>query len=112
MVKKSGCQVGYARINNKCVKKTGVFRPIKAKRGYKEMRDIGFFAFKSDGWGDWHRNSKIKNMAVTGSYDGYVIYKKTPSGYGSISDNKLGGARNKIKRGDMPTLKRRIIEES
>jgi len=112
MAKKSGCGKGHIRFNNKCVKKTELFRPIKAKRGYKEMKDIGFFAYKSDGWGDWHRNSKIPGIAVTGDYKGYVIYKKSPSGYWSIPDSKLGGARNMIKRGDMTTLKRRIIEEA
>jgi hypothetical protein len=52
-----------------------VFAPINAKYGYPEMQKIGFFCYRSDGWGDWHKNSHLKNIKVVGNWHGYKIYK-------------------------------------
>lgn len=89
------------------------FRPIHAKHGYQELKDIGFYAYHSDKNGDWHKNSKIPGIMIIGSYQGYVIFKKqkeAPYGYFPVPDKELGGYDNKIKKGDTETLKRRVLE--
>jgi hypothetical protein len=57
------------------------FKPIEAKYGYEQLKQIGFYCYKSDGWGDWHRSNSLPDFKVCGSYAGYTLYvKKENSG--------------------------------
>lgn len=112
MSKKIGCSKDEIKISNRCIKRSEAFRPIKSKYGIPALEKIGFYCYKSDRDGDWHRNNKLPGVAVLSSYQGYVILdKQTRSGkWGAYSDNAVGGYENKIKPGDTITLKKRLVE--
>lgn len=50
-----------------------IFKKINAKYGYTSLKEIGFFCYKSDGWGDWHKNTKLKNIIIIGYCKGYNL---------------------------------------
>lgn len=71
-----------------------VFAPIKAKFGYEDLQSIGFFCYRSDGWGDWHKNNKLPNVRVLGSWKGFQVWQRT---------NNIGGVKGFVRVTDYIT---------
>lgn len=68
-----------------------IFRPIHVKFGYKDLQSIGFFCYRSDGWGDWHKNSRLPNVRVLGNSNGFQVWERTDNiggvhGFVRVSD--------------------------
>jgi len=51
-----------------------IFKPIKAKNGYTDLKEIGFYCYSSDKSRDHHKNNKIKGIILKCNYKDYDLY--------------------------------------
>ena len=76
------------------------FKPINTKYGYSDLQKIGFFCYKSDRSGDWHRSNRLPKIKLLGGYDGVDIFYK---------DYMVSDDENRIPRGQTEKIKEMIM---